>query len=79
MKLIFKQRIWLEWLKVYHPNFIKMSEMEVIINNVLKTGSYNKYQQEKLNKMRSSYKKLNNTDRNENIKQTITNELELFF
>lgn len=55
MKLTFKQRIWLEWLKVNHPHFIIMIKMKDMINTILKTGSYNEYHQEKLNKMRSSY------------------------
>lgn len=62
MKLTFKQRIWLEWLKENHPHFIKMIGMHDIINKVLETGTYNTYQQEKLNRMRSSYKKSNNKD-----------------
>ena len=59
MKLTFKQRIWLEWLKENHSHFIKMIGMKDIIDNILERGSYNEYQKEKLNRMRSSYKKKN--------------------
>ena len=59
MKLTFKQRIWLEWIKESHPHFIKMIGMKDIIDNILEKGSYNEYQKEKLNRMRSSYKKKN--------------------
>jgi len=57
--LTFKQRIWLEWLKVNNPYFIQMISMEKMIDYVLMKDKYNKEQREKLNQMYDSYKKSN--------------------
>lgn len=56
--LSFKQRIWLEWLKENHPRFIKMIGMGDMIDYVLMKGVYDRAQRDKLNRMRSNYKKL---------------------
>lgn len=55
--LSFKQRIWLEWMKENHKSFIQMIGMKEMIDYVLMKGVYNREQREKLNRMRSAYKK----------------------
>lgn len=55
--LSFKQRVWLEWMKENRKTFIQIIGMKNMIDYVLMKGVYNREQREKLNRMRSTYKK----------------------
>ena len=56
--LTFKQRIWLEWMRVNNRDFLLKNGTYDMVEYVLMKGAYDRTQKEKLNKMRKEYKKI---------------------